>query len=81
MTGTPPGQPPSDLTARLFRALYPAFELRTISGTRIVTPRGTSVLIGGSLGQIARQLSTRRPQHPGYDQPPVDSPATPDQSI
>ncbi len=78
MTGTPPGHPPPDLTARLFQALYPAFDLRTTSGTHIVTPRGTPVLIGDSLGQIAVQLSTCHQADRVH--PSAVGPAAPDQS-
>ncbi len=77
MTGAPPGPPPPDLAARLFRALYPAFDLRTISGTHVVTPRGTPVLTGDSLGQIAFQLSTCHQADRVH--PSAAGPATPDQ--
>ena len=36
------GQPGrDDLTARIFRALYQEFDLRTINGTYVVVPKGT----------------------------------------
>jgi hypothetical protein len=77
VTGTRPGQPPPDLTARLFQALYPDCDLRTISGTHIVTPKGTPALAGASLGQIAFQLSTCHQADRVH--PSAVSPATLDQ--
>jgi len=61
MTGTPPASPAGqpgrdDLTPRIFRALYQSFDLLTIGVVHIVTPKGTPVFIGDSLGQIARQI-------------------------
>jgi hypothetical protein len=79
VTGAPPGHPAPDLAARLFRALYQDFDLRTISGTHIVTPRGTPVLTGNSLGQIAFQLSTCHQADRVH--PSAAVPATPDQGI
>jgi hypothetical protein len=53
-----PGQPPpEDLTAIVFRALYADYDLRTLRGLHVVTPKGTPVFIGDSLGRIACQLS------------------------
>jgi hypothetical protein len=46
-----------DLTARIFRALYQEFDLRTINGTYVVVPKGTPWFTGTSLGDIARQIS------------------------
>ena len=67
------GQPGrDDLTERIFRALYPEFDLRTINGTYVVVPKGTSWFAGTSLGDIARQIS----DYPG----PVASPAGPGQT-
>ena len=38
-TGAPTDQAGSDeLTARVFRALYPEFDLRTVDGTHVVVP-------------------------------------------
>ena len=70
MTGTPPassaGQPGrDDLTPRIFRALYQSFDLLTIGVIHIVTPKGTPVFIGDSLGQIARQISDHETRAPG----------------
>ena len=68
------GQPaPADLAARIFRALYPDFDLRTINGTYVVVPKGTPWFAGRSLGDIARQICDH--DHPG----PVASPAGPGQ--
>jgi hypothetical protein len=53
-------QPPRDLTAAVFRALYTGYDLRTHDGLHIVTPKGTPVFVSPSLGQIARHLSTPR---------------------
>jgi hypothetical protein len=63
---TGPSQvPPHDLTARLFRALFTDYDLRTLGVLHIVTPKGTPVYLSGSLGMIARQISdpsrNRRP--------------------
>jgi hypothetical protein len=54
-------QPPRDLTAAVFRALYTDYDLRTHGALHVVTPKGTPVFISPSLGQIARHLSTPRP--------------------
>jgi hypothetical protein len=42
MTGPAPGYRPGhdDLTARVFRALYPGFDLRTVDGTHIAVLKG-----------------------------------------
>ena len=65
MTGTPhgglPGQPPRDLAARLFRALYSGFELRTVGGTHVAVPRGTPWYAGHTLSDLARQISSAIP--------------------
>jgi hypothetical protein len=62
-----------DLTPRLFRALYPGHDLRTVHGTYIVTPKGTLVLISDSLGWIARQLAAGQPPAPAGPPPPAPS--------
>ena len=49
--------PGGKLTARVFRALYPEFELRTVEGLHVVVPRGTPCFAGSSLGDVARQIS------------------------
>jgi hypothetical protein len=56
----PAGSPAcEDLTARVFRALYAQFDLHHAGGTYVVTPKGTPLLASRSLGDIARQLTTR----------------------
>ena len=55
--------PADELTPRVFRALYPGYDLVTLGVIHIVTPTGTPVFIGDSLGRIARQLTS--PQPPG----------------
>ena len=62
------------LTARIFRALYQEFDLRTINGTYVVVPKGTPWFAGASLGDIARQISDH--DHPG----PAASPVGPGQN-
>lgn len=62
MTATTSGRPAGhsgrdDLTPRIFRALYQDFDLLTIGVIHVVTPKGTPVFTGDSLGQIARQIS------------------------
>ena len=59
MTTTPiaAGQPPGDLPARIFRALYQEFDLYAINGIYVVVPKGTPWFAGPSLGEIARQIS------------------------
>jgi hypothetical protein len=52
-----PGQPPRDLAARLFRALYSEFELRTFGDLHVAVPRGTPWYAGRSLAEIACQIS------------------------
>jgi hypothetical protein len=54
-------QPPRDLAAAVFRALYPGYDPRTRGGLHIVTSAGAPVFIGPSLGQIARYLGNPRP--------------------
>ena len=62
MTGTAtPGRTPpqsgDDLAARIFRALYAGFELRTAGGVHVAVPRGVACFTGRSLGEIARRIS------------------------
>jgi hypothetical protein len=68
IAGGQPGR--DDLTARIFRALYQEFDLRTINRTYVV-PKGTPRFAGTSLGDIARQISDH--DHPG----PAASPTGP----
>jgi hypothetical protein len=78
MTGPLPADPDSssrdDLTPRVFRALYRAFDLHTVDGTHIAVPKGTPCFAAPSLGEVARQISAR--EHPGHAVPP-DSPPGP----
>jgi hypothetical protein len=46
-----------ELTARVFRALYGAYDLHPKEGIRVVVPRGTPYFAGFSLGDVARQIS------------------------
>ena len=46
-----------DLTARVFRALYRAYDLHSVQGVHVVVPRGTACFAGPSLGDVARQIS------------------------
>ena len=46
-----------DLTARVFRALYQAYDLHSVQGIHVVVPRGTPCFAGPSLGDVARQIS------------------------
>ena len=48
---------PGDLTARVFRALYRAYDLHSVQGVHVVVPRGTLYFAGPSLGDVARQIS------------------------
>jgi hypothetical protein len=57
---TRPGQPPpADLTARVFRALYPEFDLHALAGTYLALPKGTPCYTAPAIGEIARQISGR----------------------
>jgi hypothetical protein len=49
--------PPENLTARVFRALYPEFDLHTLAGTYLAVPAGTPCFTAPALGEIARQIS------------------------
>ena len=75
MTGTTPGftppppQPGDDLTARIFRALYADFDLRTVDGVHVAVPKGVACFTGRSLGEIARQISDH--EYPQQDTAPV----------
>jgi|HubBroStandDraft_3_1064219.scaffolds.fasta_scaffold1170591_2 hypothetical protein len=70
MTATAPEDPPPphDLTARVFRALYPGFDLHALTGTYLAAPAGTPCFADPAIGEIARQIS-------GRDRP---APAPPD---
>jgi hypothetical protein len=52
------GEPGRDeLTRRVFRALYPEYDLRTVHDTHVAVPKGSLWFAGKSLGDIARQIS------------------------
>lgn len=51
--------PPADLTARVFRALYPEFDLHPLAGTYLALPKGTPCFTAPAIGEIARQISDR----------------------
>ena len=56
------GPDPDELTARVFRALYPEFDLRTVDGTHVVVPKGTAWFAGPSLGDVTCQISDHEQQ-------------------
>ncbi len=63
-TASRPGR--DELTARVFRALYPEFDLRIVDGTHVVVvPRGTQWFAGPSLGDLARQISDHEQRRAG----------------
>ena len=73
----PVGQPlPGDLAARVFRALYPGYDLHALSGTWLALPAGTPWFTAPAIGEIARQIATRDhhpPAGPGAGDPgPAD---------
>jgi hypothetical protein len=51
-----------DLTARLFRALYQAYDLHSVAGIHVAVPTGSPFFTEPSLGAIARQISDH--EHP-----------------
>jgi hypothetical protein len=57
--------PPEDLTARVFRALYPEFYLHTLAGAYLAVPAGTPCFTAPALGEIARQISGHEHHAPG----------------
>ena len=74
MTGPAPATPAGpasadDLTARVFRALYQAYDLHWSAGIHVAVPKGSPCFAGPSLGAIARQISNH--EHPA---PPAASP-------
>jgi hypothetical protein len=81
MTGTTPDDlsPPDDLAARVFRALYPEFDLHDMAGTYLAVPAGTPWFTAPAIGEIARQISDRdRPaQASPDDRPRPDLPRRP----
>jgi hypothetical protein len=70
-SGTWP-RPPRDLAARLFRALYPGFDLRTFGDLHVAVPKGTPWHAGLSLSELALQISAV--QVPGPDPARCDQP-------
>ena len=57
MTGTTPATPPGrdDLTALVFRALYPGYDLHAIgSGIHVAVPRNTPCYAARSIAALAR---------------------------
>jgi hypothetical protein len=64
-----------NLTPVVFRALYPDYALISIGVLHVVTPQGTPVFTGDSLGAIARQISA--PQHPAPARAPLPGTADP----
>lgn len=63
MTAAPPG----DLAARLFRALYSEFELRTFGDLHVAVPKGTPWHAGHTLSEIACQISAIPAPRPDGD--------------
>jgi hypothetical protein len=59
--------PPEDLTARVFRALYPGFDLHDLAGIYLALPKGTRCFTAPAIGEIARQIS-------GHEQNVADPP-------
>jgi hypothetical protein len=59
--------PPEDLTARVFRALYPGYDLHALTGTYLAVPAGTPCFAAPALAEIARQISGC--EHPAPDPP------------
>ena len=49
--------PPEDLTARVFRALYPEYDLHALAGTYLALPKGTPCFTAPAIAEIARQIS------------------------
>ena len=65
--------PPEDLTARVFRALYPEFDLHDLAGTYLALPKGTPCFTAPAIGEIARQISGCEHRAPD----PPDTPRLP----
>lgn len=64
MTGTIPDgpAPPADLTARVFRALYPEYDLHDLAGTWLAVPAGSPCFTAPAIGEVARLISGQDPQ-------------------
>jgi hypothetical protein len=69
--GPPAQPPPPDLTARVFRALYPGYDLHDLAGTWLALPKGTPWHTAPAIGEIARQLAARE-HHPPAAYGPAD---------
>jgi hypothetical protein len=54
-----------ELTARVLRALYWEFDLRTVDGMHVVVPPGLRGFVGPSLGDVARQISDHEQRRAG----------------
>ena len=73
----PPGQPPpGDLPARVFRALYPGYDLHALGGTWLALPAGTPWFTAPAIGEIARQPAVRA-HHPPVPPGIVPGPGDP----
>ena len=73
----PPGQPPpGDLAARVFRALYPGYDLHALAGTWLALPAGTPWFTAPAIGEIARQIAARE-HHPPVPPGIVPGPGDP----
>ena len=59
------GRGGDELTARVFRALYGAYDLHSVEGLHVVVPRGTQWFAGPSLGEICRQISDHEQRRAG----------------
>jgi hypothetical protein len=46
-----------ELTPRVFRALYPGHDLRTVAAAHVAVPKGTPWFAGTSLAEVAIQIS------------------------
>lgn len=80
MTGPPPDVPPGggDLAARVFRALYQAYDLHQVAGIHVAVPKGSPCFAGPSLAAIARQISAcEHPAPPAAPAPPPLPPRRP----
>ncbi|MGH3200601.1 MAG: hypothetical protein ACRDOA_11245 [Streptosporangiaceae bacterium] len=72
----PAGRPDGDdLTARVFRALYQAYDLHSIASIHVAVRKGSPCFAGPSLGAIARKISNH--EHPGPSAPVTAPPLPP----
>ncbi len=60
--GTPD---PAELTVRLFRGLYQAYDLHQVEGIHVAVPKGTPCFASPSLGEVARQISDHATREAG----------------